>query len=154
MPRKKLWDAQPHCALVLHFVLGTWFYPFFYIALQTPRGFTTRSGNDICNILIFRKKIDENGTAHGEIGSNLNTYISCKNFCATLGGNEPEKIEPRRGRGACGRGSRAWLLLSTAEVLLGESRETAHKESPTSFQAAQRVENRRAGTDEGISTSG
>jgi hypothetical protein len=33
--------------------------PFFYIALGTPRGFTTRSGDDTCDIVIFGKKIVE-----------------------------------------------------------------------------------------------
>jgi len=46
--------------------------PSFYIAFQTPRGFTTRSGNDIRNILIFTKKIDENETAHDARGIKSN----------------------------------------------------------------------------------
>jgi hypothetical protein len=50
------------CPTALRFVpsLRSWnlvLPPFLYIALETPRGFITRSDNDMCDILIFRKKL-------------------------------------------------------------------------------------------------
>ena len=49
-----------------------------------------------------------------------------------------KRAAPRDGRPLARLG--AWLLLSTAEIFFGENRETVHKDSEPSFQAAGRLE--------------